>query len=45
MLLISFPRQELGEIRHGFKQHIFVDLYCAVVFPEISIGLSKSAGM
>ena len=29
---ISIPRQELNEIRHGFKQHIFVDLYCATAF-------------
>jgi hypothetical protein len=30
-LLISFPRQEPDEIRHCFKQHIFVDLYSAAV--------------
>jgi hypothetical protein len=27
----SLARQELGEILHGFKQHIFVDLYVAAV--------------
>ena len=30
---ILLPRQERDEIRHGFKQHIFVDRYCAAAFP------------
>ena len=30
---ISIPRQERDEIRHGFQQHILVDVLCSAAFP------------
>jgi hypothetical protein len=29
----SFPRKELNEVRHGFQQHIFIDLLRAAALP------------
>jgi hypothetical protein len=34
LAFISLPRQERHEIRHGFKQRIFVDLYSPAASPR-----------
>ena len=31
----SLPRQALGEIRHGFRHHVFIDFCCPYRTPPV----------